>query len=134
MKNDRELDTIGLPLAVIVAEKHTIVRASLATFLSYDGYRVFQAENLNATISRINNITDLAVLLIDLDMPGWKSILQHALNSVPDAFVIAMAGVERIPAISALNHCGIQVCLQKPLIYKDVRQAISEVIGRRRAA
>src|ERR687892_2913479 len=99
MKNDREPDTIGLPLAVIVAEKHPIVRAALATFLSYDGYRVFQAENLNATISRINNITDLAVLLIDLDMPGWKSILQHALNSVPDAFVIAMAGFETIPQI-----------------------------------
>ena len=134
MKNDRELDTIGLPLAVIVAEKHTIVRASLATFLSYDGYRVFQAENLNATISRINNITDLAVLLIDLDMPGWKSILQHALHSVPDAFVIAMAGFETIPQISDLKQSGIDVCLQKPLVYSDVRRAITETVGRRRAA
>jgi hypothetical protein len=67
-------------------------------------------------------------------MPGWKSIVQHALNKAPDAFVVAMAGVERIPEISALNQRGVQMCLQKPLIYKDVRQTISEIIGRRRAA
>jgi DNA-binding NtrC family response regulator len=134
MKEDRQTDIIGLPLVVIVAEQHPILRASLAALLSHDGYRVFQAENLNATISCINTITDLAVLLADLDMPGWKSIVQHALDRAPDVFVVAMAGVERIPEISALNQCGVQVCLQKPLIYKDVRQTISEIIGRRRAA
>jgi DNA-binding NtrC family response regulator len=134
MKKDRPTDIIGLPLVVIVAEKHPILSASLAALLSHDGYRVFQAENLNATISCINRVPDLDVLLADLDMPGWKSILRHALNTAPSAFVVAMAGVERIPEISALNQHGVHVCLQKPLIYKDVRQAISKIIERRRAA
>src|SRR5688500_1459595 len=91
---------LSSPLAVIVAEKNPFLRASLAALLSHDGYRVFQAENLSATVSYINRINDLAVLLADLDMPGWKSILQHALDTAPDAFVIAMAGVEPIPEIS----------------------------------
>jgi DNA-binding NtrC family response regulator len=134
MKEDRQTDITGLPFVVIVAEQHPILRASLAALLSHDGYRVFQAEDLNATISYIDRITDLAVLLADLDMPGWKSIVQHALDKAPDAFVVAMAGVERIPEISDLSQHGVQVCLQKPLIYKDVRQAISEIIGRRHAA
>jgi DNA-binding NtrC family response regulator len=134
MKKDRQTDIIGLPIVVIVAEQHPILRASLAALLSHDGYRVFQAENLSATLSCINRITDLAVLLADLDMPGWNSIVQHALNKAPDAFVVAMTGVERIPEISDLSQRGVQVCLQKPLIYKDVCQAISEIIGRRRAA
>ena len=134
MKNDRDPDTIGLSLVVIVAEKHPIVRASLATFLSYDGYRVFQAENLSAAISFINHIIDVEVLLVDLDMPGWKSILHHALNSAPDALVIATAGVETIPEISDLKQSGIDVCLQKPLVYSDIRRAITETVGRRRAA
>jgi DNA-binding NtrC family response regulator len=134
MKEDRQTDIIGLPFVVIVAEQHPIVRASLAALLSHDGYRVFQAENMNATLSRINRIPDLAVLLADLDMPGWKSIVQHALDTAPDALVVAMAGVERIPEISVLNQRGVHVCLQKPVIYKDVCQAISEIIGRRRAA
>jgi hypothetical protein len=54
---------------------------------------------------------------------GWKSILQHALNSVSDVFVIAMAGV---PEISDLNQSGVDVCLQKPLVDNDVRRAITE--------
>jgi DNA-binding NtrC family response regulator len=132
MKEDRQTDIIGLPIVVIVAEKLPLLRTSLAALLSHDGYRVFQAENLNATISCINRIPDLGVLLADLDMPGWKSILRHLLNTAPGAFVVAMAGVERIPEI--LNQHGVQVCLQKPLIYKDVRQAISKIIERRRAA
>jgi DNA-binding NtrC family response regulator len=131
MKNDRKTDIVG-PFVVIVAEQHPIVRASLAGILSHDGYRVFQAENLNATISCINRATDLAVMLVDLDMPGWNYILHYALNKAPDAFVIAMAGVERISEISV--QPGVQMCLQKPLIYKDVCRAISEIIGPRRAA
>jgi DNA-binding NtrC family response regulator len=134
MKKDRQTNIIGLPIVVIVAERLPLLRTSLAALLSHDGYRVFQAENVNATISCINRITDLDVLLADLDMPGWKSILRYALNAAPDAFVVAMAGVERITETSALNQHGVQVCLQKPLIYKDVRQAISELIERRHAA
>jgi DNA-binding NtrC family response regulator len=134
MKNDTEPDFIGLPLLVIVAEKHPILRASLAALLSHDGYRVFRAENPNATVSFINRIDDVAVLLLDLDMPGWRSVLQHALNTASDAFVIAMAGVEPIPELSDLQQSGVHVCLQKPFVYSDVRQAISETIGGRRAA
>jgi DNA-binding NtrC family response regulator len=134
MKEDRKTDIIGSSFVVIVAEQHPIVRACLAALLTHDGYRVFQAENMNATLSCINRITDLAVLLADLDMPGWKSIVEHALGKAPDVLVVAMAGVEHIPDISALNQRGIQVCLQKPVIYKDVCQATSEIIGRRRAA
>jgi DNA-binding NtrC family response regulator len=134
MKNDTELDFIGLPLVVIVAEKHPILRASLAALLSHDGYRVFGAENLKATVSFINGIDDVAVLFLDLDMPGWRSVLQHAPNTARDAYVIAMAGVEPIPKLSDLQQSGVHACLQKPLVYSDVRQAISETIGRRRAA
>jgi DNA-binding NtrC family response regulator len=134
MKEDRKTDIIGSPLVVIVAEQHPILRASLAALLSHDGYRVFQAEDLNATFSCINRIRDLTLLLVDLAMPGWKSIVQHALDTAPDAFVVAMAEVESIPEISDLNQHGVQMCLQKPLIYKDVCRAIGEIIGRRLAA
>jgi DNA-binding NtrC family response regulator len=134
MKNDTEPDIIGVALVMIVAEKHPLLRASLAALLSHDGYRVFQAENPNATVSLISRIDDVAVLLLDLDMPGWRSVLQHALNTAPDAFVIAMVGVEPIPELSDLQQSGVQVCLQKPLVYSDVRRAVSETVERRRAA
>lgn len=134
MNNFRQTRIIGLPLVVIVAEKHPVLRASLAALLGHDGHRVFQAEDMNTTISCINRINDFSLLLSDLDMPGWKSILQHALTTAPDAFVIPMAGVEPLPKISDLQHRRVKACLQKPVIYNDVRQAISESLVRRRAA
>jgi hypothetical protein len=60
MKKDKQTNIVGLSMVVIVGEQHPILRASLAGLLSHDGYRVFQAENLNATIYCINRATDLA--------------------------------------------------------------------------
>jgi CheY-like chemotaxis protein len=77
--------------SVIVAENYPIARASLADLLSYDGYKVFQAENVKAALSCINKVDDLSVLLADLDMFGWRSIIRHAVRTT-DALVIAMEG------------------------------------------
>jgi DNA-binding NtrC family response regulator len=120
------------PLTVIVAEKYPIARAALAALLSYDGYRVFQAENLNAAISRINAVQDVAVLLADLDMPGWRTIVRHALRT-RDAVVIGMEGSHPISEMYDLSERGICLCLQKPIIYKNLRTTIEENIRVRHA-
>ena len=124
----------GLPLVVVVAEEDAIGRATLAALLSCDGYRVFQAENLNAAISCLHRINDLTVLFADLDMPGWKSLVGYAINTSPDTFVIAMAENDAVPEISDLRRYGIQAFLQKPLLYNDVRQALSATVEKPRAA
>ncbi len=43
MLSDIEEDIKLSPLTVIIADKHPIARAALASLLTYDGYRVFQA-------------------------------------------------------------------------------------------
>lgn len=73
MKNNEQRDR-QFPLVAIVAEKDLMTRATLVTLLSYDGYRVFQEDNVNTATSSINLTNDLAVLFVDLDMPGWKSL------------------------------------------------------------
>lgn len=123
-----------LPLVVVVAEEDAITRATLAVLLSCDGYRVFQAENLNAGISCLQRVNDLTALFADLDMPGWKSLVDYAKHTSPDTFVIAMAGNDGIPEISDLRRYGIRAFLQKPLVYNDVRQALSVTVKRPRAA
>lgn len=122
------------PLVAIVAEKDLMTRAILVNLLSCDGYRVFQEDNVNTAISSINRTNDLAVLFVDLDMPGWKSLVRHALNMTPRAFIIAIGGSDPIPEISDLKQSGIQVCLNKPLLFKDVWRALSENVETRRAA
>ena len=63
---------------VLIAEKHPMARAALAVLLTQDGYEVYQAENLRTATSAINQIDRLAVLLVDLEMPEWRSIIRHA--------------------------------------------------------
>ena len=113
------------PLTVIVAEKHPIARAALAALLSYDGYRVFQAESLNAAIANIDTVYDVAVLLVDLDMPGWRTIVRHVLRA-SDALVIGMEGNHPISEMYDLNERGIRLCLKKPILYDKLRAAIEE--------
>ena len=129
MTNDLENNWPILPPAVLVAEKYPLARVSLAELLQYDGYRVFQAADRDAAISCIDDNLDLAVLLTDLDMPRWKSLVRHAQTIVPKALVLGMAQLHLVPEPSELQRRGIHACLPKPLMYQDVRQSIVNHIG-----
>jgi DNA-binding NtrC family response regulator len=124
LKNSDEIKP--LPLA-IVADNHSISRATLAALMSYDGYRVFQATSLTA-MSCISNADNLAVLVIDLEMQGWRSIVRQA-TMTTNASIIAMEGEHPISEIYDLRQRGIAVCLQKPIVYNDLRMAISASIN-----
>jgi DNA-binding NtrC family response regulator len=129
MTDDSENNSPILPPAVLVAERHPIARVSLAELLQYDGYRVFQAADRDAAISCIDENLDLAVLLTDLDMPRWKSLVRHAQTIVPKALVLGMAPFHLVPESSELQRRGIHVCLEKPLMFEEVRQSIVNHIG-----
>jgi DNA-binding NtrC family response regulator len=120
------------PLSVIVAEQQPLARASLADLLTYDGYRVFQADDVKAAWSCIKAVENPAVLLADLDMFGWRSIIRHAVRTT-NAFVIAMEGSYPFSKIYDLKERGVGACLRKPIIYNDLRAAIRENVGRRNA-
>lgn len=118
-----------LPLA-IVADNHPIARATLAALMSYDGYRVFQANSLTA-MSCISNVDNLAVLVIDLEMQGWRSIVRYAAMTTA-ASIVAMEGEHSIAEPYDLKQRDIAVSLKKPIIYNDLRMAIKESIERQR--
>lgn len=129
MINHEQIDS-GFPPLAVVAEKDPMHRGTLAAFLSCDGYRVFEEDNENAVLSCIDSANRLAVLFVDLDMPGWRSLAWHALNTMPDAFVIGVSGNNAVPEDSDLEQFGIRVCLQKPILYNDVRRVLSESVER----
>ena len=129
MTDDSENNSPILPPAVLVAEKYPLARVSLAELLQYDGYRVFQAGDRDAAISCIDENLDLAVLLTDLDMPRWKSLVRHAQTIVPKAMVLGMARFPLVTEPSELQRRGIHVCLKKPLVFDEVRQSIVNHLG-----
>jgi DNA-binding response OmpR family regulator len=119
-----------LPLSVVVAEKNPLARAALADLLSYDRYQAFQADSLDSAICHINNIERFAVLLADVEMSGWESIVRHAVKTT-DSLIIGMVRNHPLAKMHELQEIGIRVCLQKPIIYNEVRTAISANIGAR---
>ena len=112
----------SLPTGVIVAESYTRAREALADLLRCDGHRAFEA-NAETALFAINSNTDAGVLLLDLDMANWKTILNHAQTRIPGIFVIGMRGSEPVPP--DLEESGIRVCFKKPLSYRAISQAIS---------
>jgi DNA-binding NtrC family response regulator len=116
------------PLNVIVAEKYPIARAALAALLTYDGFQAFQAENLKSAISYINEIENVAVVLADLEMLGWRSIVRHAATTT-SALVIGMEGNQPISEMYNLTQRGIRLCFQKPIDYATILAAIRKNIA-----
>ncbi|MGE5219835.1 MAG: two-component system response regulator [Chloroflexota bacterium] len=120
--------TVGSFPTVVVAENYPSARASLTELLHYDGYRVLPAANAEAALLCINSVANLAVLLADLDMDGWQSIVSHA-ATMTDAFIIAMAGNHPFSTMYNLAEYGIGLCFLKPVVYKDLRAAIRKRLG-----
>ncbi len=121
------------PITVVVAEKNPLVRAALAAMLTQDGYRVFQAASFKEALFHIDSPDAPGVLLVDLDMPGWRSMVQQAISNTA-ALVVSMAGNHAFPDNAELQQRGIQVCLTKPIVYKDLQEALRKNIGTKNAA
>ncbi|HME60829.1 MAG TPA: hypothetical protein VKH62_06225 [Candidatus Binatia bacterium] len=110
--------------AILVAEWYPTALSSLSDLLRYEGYRVIEAADTDAAISHIDANRDLGAVLADLDMPNWKSLVQHASVTVPKAFLLGMAQVQSMPESAELQRRGIHLCLPKPLVFQDLRQAL----------
>jgi DNA-binding NtrC family response regulator len=109
---------------IIIAEHYPLSRAALSDLLLGDGYRVFQSDNARSAISCIEQNKDLSVLLADLEMRGWKSLVQHTLAVAPNALIIAMLGSDSIVDPSELRRRGIKFWLVKPVDYEELERAI----------
>jgi len=110
--------------AILVTEGYPTALSSLSELLRYEGYRVIEAADMHAAISQIDANLDLAAVLADLDLPNWRLLVQHASVIVPKAFILGMAQVQLMPESSELQRRGIHLCLPKPLVFQDLRQAL----------
>lgn len=115
----------ALPLSVVVAEKYPLARATLAALLSHDGYRVFQAENARAAVALVESLPDLGVLLADLDMMGWRSVVGQTVKRT-GVTIIAMEGMHPYSDMYDLSERGISGSVRKPILYSELLQLIRE--------
>ena len=64
------------------------------------------------------------MLLTDSDMPGWKGLIRNARRAAPDIKVIAMLSRNTL-ADAYLRRRGIGAWFFKPIVYDDIRRAIT---------
>ena len=110
--------------ALLVTEGYPTALSSLSELLRYEGYRVIEAADTQAAISQIDANLDLAAVLADLDLPNWRLLVQHASVIVPKACILGMAQAQLMPESAELQRRGVHLCLPKPLVFQDLRQAL----------
>jgi CheY-like chemotaxis protein len=112
------------PVSILVAERHPSARESLADLLRLDGYSVFEAATAQSGMEHLANHSRLKAILLDLSMPGWKAVAEHALKLAPGIRVFGMAVKDELPDARDLNESGVSGCFLKPLVYADVRERL----------
>jgi DNA-binding response OmpR family regulator len=109
---------------IIVVERHPLARAALADLLVGDGYRVFQSDNAKSAISCVEQNKDVAAVLTDLQLPGWKSLVGYTCSVASNASVIAMLASHSIVDPAELQRRGIKFWLVKPIDYEDIQRLL----------
>ena len=114
--------------SILVAEREPVARESLSDLFRVEGYRVLEAPDSFAAISHITNYGGLHVILTDMEMPGWHSIIKHARAVVPNAFVLCMFMRLSIHAVADAQRLGAHGYFRKPLDFVDLHQSIENLL------
>jgi CheY-like chemotaxis protein len=122
-KAARGPNSSGWPRTIIIAEQYPLARAALADLFTSDGWRALEAHNFGQAISYIDNTENLAVVLVDLDMPGWRSLIRHTIKA-SNSLLIGMEGIHSIEKAD-LRRCGLHQRFKKPIVYGDLWKAIT---------
>jgi len=110
--------------SILVAEREPISRMSLSELLHEQGYRVLEAADSRAAVSQISRERDIKVILADLEMPSWSSIIKHARVQLPKSFILGMVRYGALSNALEAQQLGAHDYLIKPLAFNQVDEWI----------
>jgi DNA-binding NtrC family response regulator len=110
--------------SILVAEAATTSRSSLSELLREEGYRVLEASDSGTAVNELIRDSDIKVILADLEMPSWTSIIRHARSQLPESFVLGMLRYGAIANALEAQRLGVHAYFIKPLDFVDVNQWI----------
>jgi CheY-like chemotaxis protein len=112
----------GVP--ILIAEREPVARTSLSELFRHSGHRVEEAPDANSAIIQINKNSGLKVIMLDVEMPSWRSVVTHARGNLPGAFILGMSALDSSRAALEAQRLGVRGYLLKPLVFDDVCQTI----------
>jgi len=101
---------------------------SLSELLRDEGYRVVEAADSGAAVSQISREQDIKVILADLEMPSWTSIIKHARVNLPQSFILGMVRYGALSNALEAQQLGTHAYLIKPLSFVEVNQWIQRCL------
>ncbi len=118
--------------SILVAESETVARNSLSELLRDEGHQVFEAADSNSALDCINNISALDVILTDLEMPAWRSLIRHTRIAAPKIFILGMVGDGALNYAEEAQQLGAHGYLLKPLVFEEVNEKIIRLLTERK--
>ena len=119
--------------SVLVAEKEPTSRSSLSELLREEGYQVVEAADSGTALIQLNRDPSIKVILSDLEMPSWTTIVKQARSRLPDSLILGMVRYGAFANGLEAQRLGAQAYLVKPLEFADVKQWIQRFLTGRSA-
>jgi DNA-binding NtrC family response regulator len=113
--------------SILIAERDPVARSSLADLFRSSHYQVVEAGDFDAVISHFKKNSAIEVVLMDIAIPKWRSIVSHAKSNLPSAALIAMGTLNLSAMAPDFQSLGVHEYLLKPLTFENVIQTISRV-------
>ncbi len=114
--------------AILVVENEATSRISLSELLREEGYRVVEAAESNSAVNQLQNDPSIKIVLTDLEMPSWTSIIQQARSQSPEPFILGMLRHDALANAVEAQRLGAQAYLIKPLDFAEVNQWIQRYL------
>ena len=109
---------------ILVAENEAPSRTSLSELLREEGYRVVEADDSSIAVNQLQSDPSIKIILTDLEMPSWTSIIRQARSQLPEPFILGMLRHDALANAVEAQRLGAQAYLIKPLDFVEVNQWI----------
>ena len=114
--------------AILVAERELTSRTSLSELLREEGYQVVEAADSSAALVQLDQDPSIRVILSDLEMPSWTTIVKHARSQLPESFIIGMVRYGALANALEAQRLGAHGYLVKPLEFAEVNRRIQHCL------
>ena len=129
--NDRQANILTSAPAILVVESELNSRTSLSELLRDEGYRVVEAANSSLAVRQLGQEPEIKVILADLEMPSWTSIVKHARVNLPQSFILGMVRYGALSNALEAQQLGAHAYLIKPLSFNEVNERIQRFLNGR---
>ena len=113
----------------MVAETEPTSRASLSELLRDEGYRVIETDNSRLAVNQLASNQGVKIILADLEMPSWTSIIKHAHANLPESFILGMVRYGALANALEAKKMGAHGHFIKPLSFPEVNHWIKRCLG-----